>query len=81
VQNHIQQGTVSFHSSVVFDEAQLTETVHKEAHSRPRSSYYSCECLLTHLWNHFMRLAFFAEVGQQQKHSRQPLLAGIEQMV
>jgi hypothetical protein len=33
VQNHVQQGTMDFQSSVVFDKTQLAEFVHEKTHA------------------------------------------------
>jgi hypothetical protein len=33
VQNHVQQGTMDFQSSIVFDKAQLAELVHEKTHA------------------------------------------------
>src|ERR1017187_4560314 len=55
--------------------------VHKEADSRPGGADDFRQRLLGDLGDYRFRLAFFSEVGQQQEHSRQPLLTRVEELI
>src|SRR2546421_10453382 len=85
VQNNVKQRAVDLQATVfapsVVDETHFPETVHEKADSRTGSANHLCQCFLTDLWDHTFRYAFFAKMGQHQKDARQPLLAGIKQLV
>ena len=81
MQNDIEQRTVNLQATVVLDETQLPEPVHGKANSRSGGANDFRQCLLADLCNHRLWFAFFAEIGQQQKHPRQPLLTGIEELI
>src|ERR1035437_7787387 len=82
VQHHVEQRTVNPQSTaVVVDEAQVAELVHEEVDSCARGADDLRQHFLAHFGN--QRLGFFGlpEVRQQEKHPRQPLLAGVEELV
>ena len=68
-------------AAVVFHEAKLPEFVHKMADPGPRRSYHSRQGLLTDLRIHLLTLAFLSKVSEQHQGPRQPLLAGIEELI
>ena len=63
-----------FHSALVVNEAQLSELIQKETHTRARGADHVGERILADLRYDRLRLALFPIVGQQQKNPRQPLL-------
>ena len=69
-------------TTVVIDEAQLPEFVHEGTDSRPGGAHHLGQGLLANLRN-FCSFpdAILAESSEQKKNARQPLLAGIEQVV
>src|SRR6185295_3660969 len=66
---------------VVMDEPESSELVHEEADARPRGSDHLREYLLTDLWKNGLRRVVFAEMCQQEEHTSQSFLAGVEEMV
>ena len=59
--------------AVVFDEAQFPEAIHKKTPSGSRCANHLRQDFLADLWNHGLRFAFLAELGEQQQNPRQPL--------
>jgi hypothetical protein len=72
---------VNFEVSVVVDVAQLPKLIHKVAHAGARRADHVCERLLAHFGDYRFLLSILAEVRQQKQSTRQPLLAGIEQLI
>ena len=68
-------------AAVVFNEAQLPKLVHEETHPGPRRPDHFGQGFLTDPGHHGLMLPVFAEAGQQQQNPRQPLLAGIEELI
>ena len=68
-------------STIVMNEAQLSESVHEEIHSRACGADHFGESLLAYVRHHRFRPAFFSEAGQHQERSCQPLFARIEQLI
>ena len=62
------------HLAVVVNEAQFPELIHEETNAGPCRPDHLGERFLTDLRDHRLGLIIFAEVGQQQQHSREPLL-------
>ena len=81
VQYHAEEGTVDLEPAVVLDEAQFSEFVHEEIDPRPRCPNHLRQHLLRHFGQHLLRLALRTIARQQQQRPRQPLLAGIEQLI
>ena len=81
MQDDIKKRTVDLQSTVVVNEAKISESVHEEIYSRTGCANQFCQSLLTNVRDHFLGSAFLAEVGQHQKRSRQPLFARIEQLI
>jgi len=81
MKNHVQQRFMHANSSVVFDESQLAEAVHEEADSRSRGADHVGQSLLGDRRNQCLRLTRLAKFGHQQKNARQPLFAGIKELV
>jgi hypothetical protein len=68
-------------AAVVVNEAELPKLVHEETHPGPPRSDHFCQGFLTDPGHDRLMLPVFAEAGQQQENPRQPLLAGIEQLI
>src|SRR4029079_7387979 len=67
--------------AVIADKTQLPEPVHEKADARTGGSYHLSQRFLAYLSEDRFRLAFLAIIRQQEQESRQPPLAGIEQLV
>ena len=81
MEDDIEEGTVHVQPTVVFQEAKFAKLVHEEIHAGPRGADHLSQHFLTDLRNDRFRLALFPEVRQQQQHSRQPLFAGIKELI
>src|SRR5580693_2088381 len=67
--------------TVVVNKTQFAEPVHEKTDPRARCTYDLSKRLLAHLRNYQLGRTFLAKVGQQEQHSRQALLAGVEELV
>ena len=67
--------------AVVTDEAEVTKLVHEKANPRSGRANHFSEQLLAYLRYDWLWLSLFAKVGHQEQHSRQTLLARIEELV
>jgi hypothetical protein len=65
----------------VVDKAQLPELIHEMTDPRPSGADHLCQVVLTHSGNDGFGFAFLAEMSQQQEHSGQTLLAGVEKLI
>ena len=81
VEDDVEEGTVHVHLTVVVNEAKFPELIHEETDAGTRRPDHLGEHFLTDLRDHRLRLAFFPKVGHQQEDPRQPLLAGIEEVI
>src|SRR6185437_10780242 len=81
VKNKVQQGLVNLDMAVIANKAQLPEPVHEKADARSRGAYHLGQGFLADLGDDRLGLPLLAIICQQQKKSRQPPLAGIEQLV
>ena len=81
MEDDIEEGAVHAQRAIVINETQLAELIHEETDAGARSADHLGERFLTELRNHRLRFAFFAEMGQQQQYPREPLLAGVEEMI
>src|SRR6476620_3588993 len=77
VQNHVQQGTMDFQGSIVFDKTQLAEFVHEKAHARPGRADHLRQHFLTELSHDRLRPAFLAEICKEKEKSGEALFARI----
>ena len=68
-------------TTVVVNEAELSEFVHEEVHSGAGGANHLRQSLLAQLWDDGFGLIFFSETGQDQKRSGQTFLAGIEKLI
>ena len=66
---------------LVVDKSHLAEAIHEETDPGAGGSDDLGECFLAHFRDHGFRLAFLAEVGQQQQHAGQSFLTGIEELI
>ena len=62
-------------STVVFDQAELSEFVHEEIDSGPRRSHSGRQHVLTDMGNDGFHFAVFAVVGEHQENASQPFFA------
>jgi len=81
VQNDMPHRTMNFEVAVVADKAQFAEFIHEKADTRTRRTHDIGQCLLADPRNDWLRLAVLSEISQQEEDPRQPLFAGIEQVV
>jgi len=72
---------MDFKITVVINVAQLPKLIHKVAHAGTRRADHVRERLLTDFGDDRLLLSVLAEVRQQEQRPRQPLFAGIEQLV
>jgi len=68
-------------SNVVLDKAELPEAVHEETDPRAGRPHHLGQSLLAQSGNRHFRHAFFTELRHQQKNTRQPLFAGVEELI
>lgn len=72
---------MDFDFSVVADEAELPEFVHEKAYPRACGADHFSQRLLTDIRTDRRRIAFLAEIRQQEKKSGEALFARIKQLV
>ena len=72
---------IDLEAAVVVDETELLELVHEEVHARARRADHFRQRLLRDPRQHAMGLVRLAVARQQEQRARQPLLAGIEQLI
>jgi len=66
VKHDAHKRTVNVHTTaVVVNEAQVPESIHKEADARTRGAYHFGEGFLAHFRHDRNRLRFLAKVGEQ----------------
>ena len=65
----------------VVDKAELAEAVHEEADPGTGCPNHLSQGLLRNLGNILFGLAGFADLRHQEKNARQPLFAGVEELV
>jgi len=68
-------------ATVVLNEAEFSKLVHKETDSRSGCAYHFRKRFLAYFRNDCFGVAFFSKVREQQKNSREPLFAGVEELV
>src|SRR6267154_2047480 len=81
VKDNTQEGIVDVDLAVVLDEAQFPEFVHEKIDPGPRGANHLRQHLLRYFGKHLLRMASRAVVREQQQSARQPLLAGVEELV
>src|ERR1700745_641977 len=67
--------------AVVADEAELAKFVHEKADTGAGRPDHLCERLLADLRRDRLRGAILSKMAQKKKKTREPLLAGIEELV
>jgi hypothetical protein len=65
VGDDIEEGTVHVQSLIIVKDAQLPELIQKETDAGARGADHLNQQVLTDLRDHWLRLAFFPEVGEQ----------------
>src|SRR5271169_4228345 len=80
VHDDVQECGVDLYSAVIFDEAEIPESVHEKIDPGPGRSHPRCQDLLADL-GYILHFSFLAEVGEQQKNPGKPLFARIEQLI
>src|SRR6476661_2049584 len=81
VQNDIEQRGVDFDLAVVVNQAQFSKFVHKKAHAGARRTNHLRERLLADLGEDWLGSTVLTKIREKQEGPRQPLLAGVEQLV
>ena len=81
VQNNVQQGTMDFQFSIVFDIAQFAEFVHEITDSRSGRADHLRKEFLTESSDNRLRRVLLAEVRKEKENASQPLFARVEQLV
>src|SRR3989442_14115782 len=67
--------------AVILDDPHLPELIHEKADSGASGADHLRQGFLADFGDNSLWFAFFAEMGQQQKHPRQPLLTRIEKLI
>src|SRR5258708_22619155 len=67
--------------TIVIDQAELSEFVHKLTDTRPGRADHLRERLLANLGQDRLRRTFLAEIREEQKCPCQTLFAGVEQLI
>jgi hypothetical protein len=67
--------------SVVRDEGELAKLVHEKADTGACGADHFCQRFLADMCRDGLRVTFLSEVCQKKEKAREPLLAGIEQLV
>jgi hypothetical protein len=81
VQNDAEESRVDLEATVVFDEPQFPELVHEKVHARSCRPDHVRQCFLRDPRYRSLRAGLIGVPRQQQKRPREPLLAGVEQLV
>ena len=81
MEHDVEQRTVNFQTAVIVNQTELSESIHKEVHSRSGCADHFRQGFLAYFRNYVLRSSFFAKVGQQQKRPRQPLLSRVEELI
>src|SRR5260370_5114723 len=81
VQDNPQEGIVDVDLAVVFDEAQLPELVHEKIDPWACRADHLRQHFLRYFGKDLLRLARRAIAREQEESARQPLLAGVKELV
>jgi hypothetical protein len=81
VQDNTQEGFVDVDLAVVSDEALSPEFVHEKIYPRASCANHFRQHLLRYFGNHLLGPVLRTIARQQQQSTRQPFLAGVEQLV
>src|ERR1700730_4936202 len=81
VQDHVQQGIMDLEFSVVFDETQFAESVHKKAHARSRRADHLRQRFLTKISHDRLRPTFLAKICKQKEKPGKALFASFGEFV
>ena len=81
MEDDIEKGAMHVHPAVVTNKAQFAESVHEETDAGARGADHIGECFMTDFRNGCFLRAVFPEMSHQQEDPRQPLLAGIEELI
>ena len=79
-QDDAEERVIDLQPAVVFDEAKLSELVHEEVYARAGRTDHLRQDLLRDLGKRHC-LVRLAVAGEQQQGPRQPLLAGVEELI
>src|ERR1700738_2381857 len=80
-QDHVQQGIMDLDFSVVFDETQFAEFVHKKAHARSGRANHLRQRFLTKRSHDRLWPAFLPEICKKKEEPGEALFARIKQLV
>src|SRR6266705_6438157 len=81
MQHDGEQRTVNFQPTVIVNEAELSEAIHKEVNSSSGRTDHFRQGYLAYLRNHVLRSLCLSKAGQQQKDPGQPLPSRIAKLV
>jgi len=81
VENHIQQRLMHPDAALVFDEAKLAKAVHKKADTRTSGADHFRQRFLSDRGDQRFRLTRLAKFSHEQEDARQPLFAGVEELI
>ena len=71
----IEEGTVHAEGTIVVQETQFPELIHKVIDARSSGADHVREHGLIHVRNGGQRFSLLSKIRQEQEHSRQPFLA------
>ena len=81
MQKDVQEGAMNFKSTVVVYKTEFAELIHEKANPRACRANETRERLLADIRSHQFVLTFLSETGQKQQDPRQPLFAGIKELI
>ena len=81
VQDNTQKRTVDMDPTVVLDQAQSSEFVHKKIDPGSRRANHLRQHFLRNFGKHLLRMAWLAIAGQEQQSAGQPFFAGVEKLI
>src|SRR6187402_972195 len=81
VKHYVEQGFANGDPSVVVDEPQLAETIHKETYARTCGSYHLRECLLRDVWDQTILIVWLSKLGHEQENPGKTLFTRVEEMI
>src|SRR5271166_3845972 len=81
VEHYVEQRTLNFQPTVVFNKTQLPKPIHKKVNSSPRRPDHFRQSFLAYFRNYTLGFHFLTEAGQQQKSPGQPFLGGVKELI
>jgi len=81
VKDDTEEGTVDFQATVVFDEAEGPELIHKMTDPRPGCAHHLRQIFLTDFRDDLLWFTFLTEMRQQEQNAGQASLTGVEKLI